>query len=328
MNLKNKSVVVTGGAGFIGSHLVDLLIKYDPEKLIVLDNFFLGTLDNLTNAKKEYPSLNIINQDITELIAVKKIIEANSVDVVFNLACIPLPASLEKPEWSYEQNVKMTLNLCELMRKGLFDTLIQFSSSEVYGSALYVPMNESHPQRPMTPYAASKLAADCLAISYYETFGMDISIPRPFNNFGPRQNDKNYAGVIPLTIKRILRGENPIIYGDGSQTRDFIFVEDTTKAIMEIYMLKITRGKIINIGSGQEVQIKKLIELITNLMGSKLKIEYKPSRPGDVKRHKADISLAKKLINFKTNTDLDTGLRKVIEYFNSRNYSQSVISGN
>lgn len=315
MNLNNKSIIVTGGAGFIGSHLVDALTKCQPDKLIVLDNFFLGTLDNLSQAKKIYPDLNIIDTDITDLNAVKKIIESNSVDVVFNLAVIPLPTSLEKPEWSYDQNISMIRNLCELMRKGLFDTLIQCSSSEVYGSALYVPMDESHPQRTMTPYAASKLAADCLAISYYETFGMDVAIPRPFNNYGPRQNDKNYAGVIPLTIKRILKGESPIIYGDGTQTRDFIFVEDTVKAIIDVYLSKATRGKTINIASGQEVSIKKLINLIMELMDSELKVKFKPPRQGDVMRHKASIMLAKKLINFKTNMNLDTGLRKTIEYF-------------
>jgi len=315
MNLRNKSVVVTGGAGFIGSHLVDRLIMHEPEKLMVLDNFFLGRMPNLAQAKKNYPMLQVINQDITDFKAVKKLIDSSSADVIFNLAVIPLPTSLEKPEWTYEQNIKMALNLCELMRQGSFKTLVQCSSSEVYGSAMYVPMNESHPQRTMTPYAASKLASDCLAISYYETFGMDIAIPRPFNNYGPRQNDNNYAGVVPLTIKRILKKESPIIYGDGTQTRDFIFVEDTAKAIIDIYLSKNTRGKVINIASGKEVSIKMLIELIMSLMGSSLKIRYKTKRPGDVKRHKADISLAKKLINFKAKTDLNSGLRKTIEIF-------------
>ncbi|MBI2647643.1 GDP-mannose 4,6-dehydratase [Candidatus Woesearchaeota archaeon] len=316
--LKNRSVVVTGGAGFIGSHLVDLLIKHNPEKLIILDNFFLGMMDNLAEAAKNYPQLDIINLDITNLKELKKIIISNSPDVIFNLAIIPLPTSLEKPEWTYGKNVKMTQNLCELMRQGHFKTLVQCSSSEVYGSALQVPMSESHPQRPMTPYAASKLAADSLAISYYEAFGMDITIPRPFNNYGPRQNDKSYAGVIPLTIKRILKNKSPVIYGDGNQTRDFIFVEDTVRAIIDIYVLNNTRGKIINIATGKEISVKKLVSLIMEQMNCKLKIRYQVVRPGDVRRHKADISLAKKLINFKVNTDFHLGLRKTIEYFKGR----------
>ena len=315
MSLSNKSVVVTGGAGFIGSHLVDLLAKEEPEKLIVLDNFFLGTIDNLEQAKKNYPDIIIINQDITDFKSLKKILSNNPADVVFNLAVIPLPTSLEKPEWTYEQNIKMTLNLCELMRQGLFGTLVQCSSSEVYGSAVRVPMDESHPQRTMTPYAASKLATDSLAVSYYETFGMDITIPRPFNNYGPRQNDKSYAGVIPLTIKRILGNQAPVVYGDGTQTRDFIFVEDTAKAIIDVYLSKNTRGKTINIASGKETSIKELIELIMKLMGCRLKIKYEAARRGDVKRHKADTSLAKKLINFSPNTELNKGLLKTIEYF-------------
>ena len=316
--LKNKSVIVTGGAGFIGSHLVDLLIKYNPENLTVLDNFFLGTMDNLAHAAKNYPKLDIINLDITNLKALKKTITSHSADVIFNLAIIPLPTSLEKPEWTYGHNVKMTLNLCELMRQGYFKTLVQCSSSEVYGSALQVPMSESHPQRPMTPYAASKLAADSLAISYYEAFSMDITIPRPFNNYGPRQNDKSYAGVIPLTIKRILKNESPVIYGDGNQTRDFIFVEDTVQAIVDIYLSNNTRGKTINIATGKEISIKRLISLIMEQMNCKLKIKHQTVRPGDVRRHKADTSLAKKLINFKVNTNFNLGLRKTIEYFKGR----------
>ena len=249
MSLRNKSIIVTGGAGFIGSHLVDALIKHEPEKLMVIDNFFLGSMGNLNAAKKNYNKLEIVNKDLTNFEDVEKIIGFNSVDVIFNLAVVPLPTSLVKPDWTYDQNVKMTLNLCKLMRKGYFKTLVQCSSSEVYGSALHIPMNESHPQRTMTPYAASKLASDCLVISYYETFGMDVTIPRPFNNYGPRQNSESYAGVIPLTIKRILNNESPIIYGDGTQTRDFIYVGDTAKAIIDVYLSKNTRGRIINIAS-------------------------------------------------------------------------------
>ncbi len=315
MSLKNKSVIVTGGAGFIGSHLVDSLIKQEPEKLIVIDNFFLGSMQNLTGAKRNYPKLKVINQDLTDFEAVNKILSSDSLDIIFNLAVVPLPISLEKPEWTYNQNVKMTLNLCKLLREGKFDTLVQCSSSEVYGSALHIPMNESHPQRPMTPYAASKAATDFIAISYYETFGLDITIPRPFNTYGPRQNYKSYAAVIPLTIKRILRKEAPLIYGDGEQTRDFIFVEGVAKAIVDVYLSKNTRGKVINIASGQETSIKELIELIMELMYCESKIKYEKPRPGDVKRHKADISLAKKLIDFKCNIDFKTGIIKTIEYF-------------
>ena len=318
MTLKNKSVIVTGGAGFIGSHLVDQIIEQKPEKIMVLDNFFLGNMKNLTQAKKKIPSLEILNKDITDFKALKKILGNNSFDAVFNLAIVPLPASLEKPEWTYQQNAKMTLNLCELMRDGYFSTLVQCSSSEVYGSALYVPMDESHPLRTRTPYAASKAASDCLAISYYETFGLDITIPRPFNNYGPRQNEDNYAGVVPITIRRILNKEAPIIYGDGNQTRDYIFVMDTAKAIIDIYLSKNTRGKVINIASNKEISIKNLINLIRKLMNYEVEAKYEPERPGDVRRHKADISLAKKIINFRPQTDLEEGLKRTISYFRQK----------
>lgn len=315
MGLKNKSIIVTGGAGFIGSHLVDSIIRHSPEKITVLDNFFLGKKENLDEARKNFPKLDIISQDITDFKATKKIIESRSADIVFNMAVIPLPTSLERPEWTYEQNVKMTLNICEMQRKGLFKTLIQCSSSEVYGSAAHLPMKEDHPQRPMTPYAASKAATDSLAVSYHETFGMDISIPRPFNNYGPRQNDRGYAGVIPFTIRRIINNEIPVVHGDGKQTRDFIYVQDTADAIVDICLSEKTRGRIINIASGKETSIIGLISSIMRIMGCKKEIKHDGPRPGDVRRHMADISLARKLIGFKSAVEMEEGLARTVEYY-------------
>jgi UDP-glucose 4-epimerase len=202
-----------------------------------------------------------------------------------------------------------------LARNDCFDKLVHFSSSEAYGSAAYIPMDENHKLGALTPYAASKAAADLLVLSYYKVFGIDASIIRPFNNYGPRQNEGTYAGVIPLTIKRIFAGESPVIYGDGEQTRDYTYVTETADAAIQICTCKRTRGKILNIGSGKETSINTLVKIITRLLDCDKPIVYKRQRPGDVRRHIADISLAQKLINFKQKIDLEEGMKKTIEWY-------------
>ncbi|MCK4332519.1 MAG: GDP-mannose 4,6-dehydratase, partial [Thermoplasmatales archaeon] len=291
------------------------LIKEEPENIVVVDNFFLGKESNLYEAKKKYPTLKIHNQDASDYNAMKKIIEENGIDVVFNLAIIPLPTSLIKPEWTFRENVNITLRLCELARKKKFDTLIHCSSSEAYGTALSTPMDEEHKLGAITPYAASKAATDLLVLSYYKMFGIDTSIIRPFNNYGPRQNEGSYAGVIPITIKRIIAGKSPIIYGDGEQTRDYIYVTETADATIQIYNQKHTRGILLNVGSGKETSINTLIKTIMLLFGSDKPIIYKNPRPGDVRRHIADISLAKKLINLKQKIDLEEGLKITVDWY-------------
>jgi len=315
VNLNNKSVLVTGGAGFIGSHLVDRLIDEKPANLVVVDNFFLGKEDNLNEAKQKYPRLKIYRQDAADFKTMKSLVKRQGIQVVFNLAVIPLPASIEKPRWVYEQNNDITLCFCELAREGCFETLIHFSSSEAYGTCQYSPMDESHPLVPTTPYGASKAASDLLVLSYIKTFNIDAAIIRPFNNYGPRQNEGSYAGVIPLTIKRILSGESPVIYGDGKQTRDYIFVTDTTEAAVQIYNHETTRGRIINIGSGSEITINKLLKTISQHMNYDKTIVYENERLGDVRRLIANIDLARDLIGFKPKTDFDNGLKLTIDWY-------------
>ena len=203
MSLKNKSVLVTGGAGFIGSHLVDRIVKEAPEKVIIVDNFFLGKQRNIGQALKN-ENVKLYYQDAAHYEKMLNIFEVEGVDVVFNLAVIPLLTSHELPKITCEDNINITLTSLELLRKGYYETLIHCSSSEAYGTAVTIPMDEKHPLNPTTPYAASKAASDLLVMSYRSTFGIDMSIARPFNNYGPRQNEGSYAGVIPITIKRIL----------------------------------------------------------------------------------------------------------------------------
>lgn len=324
MSLKNKSVLVTGGAGFIGSHLVDALVREEPENIIVVDNFFLGNNDNLREAKNAYPKLKIYHQNAKEYNRMKQIIDSESIDIVFNLAVIPLPTSLEKPEWTFRENIEMAMTICELARMDAFETLIHFSSSEAYGSCVFDPMDEQHPLNGTTTYAASKAASDLLVLSYCRTFGIDTSIIRPFNNYGPRQNQKSYAGVIPLTINRILSGNNPIIYGDGQQTRDYLYVTDTAQAAIQIYNTSKTRGRVLNIASGKEITIEKLITMIASHLGCTDKIVHEPERQGDVRRHIASISLAESLIEFIPKVGFEEGLLKTIDWYRSKYYMTAI----
>jgi UDP-glucose 4-epimerase len=317
MKLKNKSVLVTGGAGFIGSHLVDALTEEQPDTLVVVDNLFLGKDENLKAAGLRYPELQVYHEDASDLLKMKEIMEVHGTEVVFNLAVIPLLASLDKPCWTFKKNIDISINMCELALNDSFKTLIHFSSSEVYGTSIYAPMDENHPLNGTTTYAASKAASDLLVMSYYRSFGIDTSIIRPFNNYGPRQNERSYAGVIPITITRIMNGEKPIIHGDGRQTRDYLYVTDTADAAIKIYNSNKTRGKILNIASGKEIAIEYLVKIIAQYLHYDKEIQYDLERPADVRRHIANIYLAEDLIGFKQKITFEEGIGKTIDWYKS-----------
>jgi UDP-glucose 4-epimerase len=314
--LSGKVVAVTGGAGFIGSHLCDSLLGRVPDALLIIDNFSLGKGSNVAHLSKN-DRVRTYKMDATDYKSMLELFCTRHVDVVFNLAVVPLPASLDQPKICIDQNILVTSTLCELLLRKKFKTLIHCSSSETYGTAIYVPMDEIHPTEPITPYAASKIACDYVALSYYKTFQLDIAIVRPFNTYGPRQNDGSYAAVIPETIRRIMQGKTPVIYGDGLQTRDFSYVEDIAEAIPRIYEATSTRGKVVNLASGREVPIKSLIETIMRLMNYTGEISYQGRRPGDVRRHRGDITLAQSLIGYFPKTDYAAGLTKTIQWYRS-----------
>ena len=317
--IKGKYVLVTGGAGFIGSHLVDLLISEEVKQLTVIDNFFLGTLSNLADAYHRMPALRIMHLDASDDCAVREAFsKLERVDVVFDLAVIPLPTSLVRPQFCFDTNVRITSVLCELLREGYFETLVHFSSSEAYGSARTVPMGEDHPLNPLTPYAASKAASDHLVRTYAATFGVDALVVRPFNNYGPRQNDRQYAGVIPTLLKCAFGDDVFTIFGDGQQTRDYIYVTDTVRVALDLYERTHARGKVVNIGSGQEISIIDLKTKIEQILGRHIPTEYREPRPGDVRRHRADIKLLESLIEFEPQTSIDEGLTRTVEFYCQR----------
>ena len=311
--LTNKNILVTGGAGFIGSHLVDRLISENVKKIVVVDNFFLGKRSNLSDAIDK-GNVVIYNEDAGDHPAMESIVIEEKIDVVFDLATKALPYSFFNPDGAYMTNVNIASTLIRLLRQETYETLIHSSSSEVYGTAEFVPMDETHPMKPTTPYGAGKAAADLMIISYYNTFDLDVSILRPFNNYGPRQNEGRFAAIIPLTAKRILDGEQPVIEGDGQQTRDFLFVADTVDAFIRIYN-KNVKGKVINVASGVETKIESIVYLIMKCMNYDGDVLRKPERPADVRRHCGDIKLAKSLIGFAPQVSLEQGIQKTLDWY-------------
>jgi UDP-glucose 4-epimerase len=315
LSLKDKSVLVTGGAGFIGSHLVEALLTHEVESVVVVDNLFLGSIENLAAA---LPSGRVYfyREDAADLSAMDHLIAKHRVEVVFNLATKALMYSFENPEGAFMVNVEIMRTLLFLQRKGAFQTLMHCSSSEAYGTAQTFPMDESHPYAPATPYAAGKAAADLMALSYVHTFGAEIAIIRPFNNYGPRQNkDRGLEAVIPLTAARLMRREAPVIYGDGQQTRDFIYVEDTVRGIIAAYEIPESRGQVINLASGKEISIAEVIRGICAYFKYDGPIEYREARPADVRRHRADIRRAQKILKFAPRINFDEGLKRTLDWY-------------
>jgi UDP-glucose 4-epimerase len=318
--LAGKRIMVTGGAGFIGSHLVDRLIDERPERIIVVDNLFLGRRENLFDARNKLgTALREVCLEATDFDRMRELLEVERVEVVFELAVIPLPASLENPRWCVDENVKLTSVICELQRLGLFQKLVHFSSSEVYGTATYVPIDEKHPYVPSTPYAASKLGGDQIALSYAHTFDLDVCILRPFNNLGPRQNDRSFAGIIPIVVGNVLDDVPVTINGDGMQTRDFLFVTDTAEAAIQLVNTDRTRGRVINVASGTETSMNDLVAEILGIMDApEHPVLHGPPRPGDVRRHCGDVSAARELIGFRPRVPFSEALATTVSWYVER----------
>lgn len=318
INVKGKRFIVTGGAGFIGSHLVDTLLNLGAEKVVVVDNFFLGNEKNLTDSFNSYGDvLKIYREDAGDINSMRSIVAAEQPDVVFNLATKALLYSFFNPAGACKVNFDIALVLGELLRESAYGKLIHLSSSEVYGTAQYVPMDEYHPLLAETSYAAGKASADLLLSSYYRTFDLDIVIIRPFNNYGPRQNSGAHAAIIPFTLKRIREGMAPLIQGNGMQTRDFIYVEDTVSSIIKLMGLNI-KGMVLNLGSGHETTILEIMNHLCNLTNYKGEIQFLPQRTADVKRHLADVEKVKKMIGEPSVTGLEDGLKATLAWYDKQ----------
>lgn len=315
-SIAGQGVLVTGGAGFIGSHLVDRLLQDGASEVVVIDNLFVGSEDNIADAVAT-GRVTFYRDDAELATSLAYIFQKHKIDVVFNCATKALNYSFLNPSNAFSTNVTVTLNLLDIQRQGGFKTLCHFSTSEVYGSAVYEPMDEAHPKNPTTTYAAGKAAADLAVESYVRMFEVDAYIVRPFNNYGPRQNHNGLlAGVIPITARRILTGGTPEIHGDGLQSRDFIYVQDTVDAVVKLHNV-LPSGETVNISTDGQISISELIERIAEELGYTGEILRKPARPSDVLAHNASNKKVRELIDY-TLTPFDVGLRQTLDFYRAQ----------
>lgn len=310
--IAGSNILVTGGAGFIGSHLVDHLLDKTNGQVVVIDNMFLGKEENLKDAIAKGAIL--YKKDAEDRDVLAKIIDEHDIDIVFNLATKALNYSFIDPCDAFETNVIVAGNLLELLRQEKYSTLCHYSSSEVYGSAVYEPMDEKHPYNPTTTYAGGKAAADIMVKTYVNMFDIDAFIIRPFNNYGPRQNSEPpMAAIIPLTVKRIMEGIAPEIHGTGEQSRDFIYVEDSVDATIKLFEL-VPAGDEVNISANGNTAMGEVISKIAQYMEYDGEIVKKPRRGADVDCHNATNAKVKSLIEFSTRS-FDEGLSKTIDWY-------------
>ena len=312
--LKNKKVLITGADGFIGSHLTEALVKEGADvKALTLYNSFnnWGWLEDV-ECKAE---IEVLSGDVRDAHYVKRI--TKDVDMIFHLASlISIPYSYVTPDSYIDTNIKGTLNICQGALENGVQKVILTSTSEVYGTARYVPIDEKHPLQPQSPYSASKIGADAIAESFYRAFGLPLVIARPFNTYGPRQSAR---AIIPTIITQIASGKKEIKLGDTAPTRDFNYVKDICKGFIEIAKCDNTSGETINIGSNYEISIGETFNLIKKIMDSDARfvLDNERVRPekSEVERLWCDNSKIRELTGFKPEYSIEAGLKETIEWF-------------
>jgi len=313
---------VTGADGFIGSHLVEMLVASGARvrALSYYNSFnYWGWLEGLDCLK----DIQVVSGDVRDPHFCKEI--TKETDLIFHLAAlIAIPYSYVAPDSYVDTNVKGTLNICQAAKENGCERVIHTSTSEVYGTAQYVPIDEKHPLQPQSPYSASKIGADHMALSFYLSFGLPVTIARPFNTYGPRQSAR---AVIPTIIGQIAAGKKQIQLGDVSPTRDFNYVLDTCKGFMALARSDKTIGEVINIGSGVETSVADTLDLIKKLMKSDVEfiMDKQRLRPKDseVFRLCCDNTRIKQLTGFLPGYSLETGLKQTIDWFaDPRNLSR------
>ena len=306
-------ILVTGADGFIGSHLTEMLLEqgYQVKALSYYNSFnHWGWLDNIS-----HPYLEILTGDVRDPHFCKYVTE--NVDTIFHLAAlIAIPYSYVAPDSYVDTNVKGTLNICQAAKEDGVKRVLVASTSEVYGTAKYVPIDENHPKQPQSPYSASKIGADAMAMSFYNAFELPITIVRPFNTYGPRQSAR---AIIPTIITQVASGAKEIKLGDLTPTRDFNYVKDTCKGFIELSKCDAAIGQEVNISSNYEISMRDTLELIARLMNSDVKFieDEQRLRPknSEVFRLWGDNTKMKTLTGFMPSYSLEAGLRETIEWF-------------
>jgi len=307
-------ILVTGGAGFIGSELVRQLAA-QGFKIVVVDNLANGRHENLDGLLGH--QVDLIVSDIRDRQRMASVMRG--ADTVFHLACLGVRHSIHSPHENHEVNATATLKLLSLAKSAGVKRFVYVSSSEVYGTARWVPMTEEHPTLPMTIYGASKLAGECYTRAFYRTYGYSTVVVRPFNTYGPRCHHEGDSGeVIPKFMLRCMARKPMVIFGDGAQARDFTYVSDTAKGILMAGFADDVIGETINLGSGCEITINDLAQQVANVVGTPdaARIRDIP-RPGDVSRLYADTSMAHKCLQFEPKITLRDGLNRLRDWYES-----------
>ena len=309
--------LVTGGAGFIGSELVRQLAPRG-ERLVIIDNLVNGTHRNVADVLSE--RVELLERDVRDTGAYAALLR--EVGCVYHLACLGVRHSVHSPYENHDVNATGTLRLLEECRRADVPRFVHVSSSEVYGTARWVPMTEDHPTVPSTVYGGSKLAGESYARAFHHVYGYPATVVRPFNTYGPRSHHEGDSGeVIPKFLLRCLAGKPMIVFGDGTQTRDFTEVSDTARGILLAGSADGAIGETINLGRGAEVTINDLAVAVAQTVGRAPEVVHDVPRPGDVHRLYADSSKAWALLGYQAHVSLSDGLAKLLDWYRAQSVS-------
>jgi len=316
-----SSFLVTGGAGFIGSNIVEELVKRG-EKVRVLDNFSTGKRENIAPFLKQ---IELIEGDIRDEETCRQAIK--DIDYVLHQAAMPsVPRSLAEPVITSEVNIMGTVKLLTAAAKAKVRRFVYAASSSAYGDQPVAVKSEDLIPKPLSPYAAAKLAGEYFCQAYSQSMGLETVGLRYFNVFGPRQDPKSqYSAVIPLFITAIMEGRRPTIYGDGTQTRDFTYVANNVQANILATTAKSVAGKIINIACGKSYSVLDLLKVINEALGKNIDPILVPERKGDIKHSLADIELARKLLGYEMNVDFTEGIKRTVAWYLKNQSSKNKI---
>jgi UDP-glucose 4-epimerase len=316
-NMKNKRILITGGAGLVGSHIADLLVKEEVSEIIILDNFTRGRLENLAWAKEHGP-LVIVEGDILDRQLLAEVMQ--EVDVVFHQAAIRITQCAEEPRLALEVLADGTFNVLEAAVNAKVKKVVAASSASIYGMAEEFPTQESHhPYDNRTIYGAAKTFNEGLLRSFHAMYGLDYVALRYFNVYGPRMDIYGvYTEVLIRWMDRIIAGQPPLIFGDGKQTMDFVYIEDIARANILAAKADVT-DEVFNVASGVETSLNELAYSLAKVMESHLKPEYGPERKvNPVQRRLADITKAKQLLGFETEVSLEEGLHRLVNWWHAQ----------
>lgn len=314
-------MLVAGGAGFIGSHLVEALVQQGAA-VAVLDDFSSGSRENLAAVED---AIEVIEGDVCDAGLLDRVL--STVEVVVHLAARCVRLSLADPSEVHRVNSEGTHGLLLAAVRHGIRRFVYVSSSEVYGTAVTVPMREDHPLDPTTVYGATKLAAEFYAKAMAHTFGLEVVVVRPFNTYGPRAHFEGvYGEVIPRFTVRLLNGRRPVIFGDGLQTRDFTYVTDTVHGIILAAAAPEVTGRVVNIARGEEITIRHLAALLCQEIDPTQKPEYASPRPADVRRHWASVERARQTLGFRPEVGIVEGLQRYLAWFRGAYPDPSVCS--